>query len=191
MAAFVEPVPLFYGAQLNPSTTELNTGPAYTKATPKEKADPEKEDVGVVTTPVDDEKSGNGMDSVEAIDDDEEDHALLGTDDPFVRNSSFSVAYSLSPQPSTPYLRLQPEDPDAIPEPQQLTVRAVFVGCCLGGVIAASNVYLGLKTGWTFGASLFGSIFGVSMHAPYFPVLILIALTNEVCHPQAPLPHPP
>lgn len=50
-----------------------------------------------------------------------------------------------------------PIDPNAEEETHQFTVRAVFVGCCLGGVIAASNVYLGLKTGWTFGASLFGS----------------------------------
>ncbi|KAK5113887.1 hypothetical protein LTR85_010420 [Meristemomyces frigidus] len=58
-----------------------------------------------------------------------------------------------------------PIDPDA-PEEQQLTFRAIFVGCVLGGVIAASNVYLGLKTGWTFGASLFGSIFGFAILKP-------------------------
>lgn len=32
-----------------------------------------------------------------------------------------------------------PIDPDAEVETQQLTFRAVFVGCCLGGVIAASK----------------------------------------------------
>ena len=32
-----------------------------------------------------------------------------------------------------------PIDPDAEEETQQLTFRAVFVGCCLGGVIAASK----------------------------------------------------
>lgn len=32
-----------------------------------------------------------------------------------------------------------PIDPDAPEEEQQLTFRAVFVGCCLGGVIAASK----------------------------------------------------
>ncbi|OCH94855.1 OPT oligopeptide transporter [Obba rivulosa] len=53
-------------------------------------------------------------------------------------------------------------DPNA-PEEQQLTFRAVLVGCGLGAVISASNVYLGLKTGWTFGASLFGSIFGFAI----------------------------
>ncbi|KZV87456.1 OPT superfamily oligopeptide transporter [Exidia glandulosa HHB12029] len=36
----------------------------------------------------------------------------------------------------------------------------------LGAVISASNVYLGLKTGWTFGASLFGSIFGFAILKP-------------------------
>ncbi|CCM06293.1 uncharacterized protein FIBRA_08544 [Fibroporia radiculosa] len=58
-----------------------------------------------------------------------------------------------------------PVDPDA-PEEQQLTFRAVFVGCALGAVISASNVYLGLKTGWTFGASMFGSIFGFAILKP-------------------------
>jgi hypothetical protein len=38
-----------------------------------------------------------------------------------------------------------PESPDAPVEDQQLTVRAVLVGCILGGIIAASNIYLGLK----------------------------------------------
>ena len=74
-----------------------------------------------------------------------------------------------------------PMDPDA-PQEQQLTFRAVIVGCALGAVISASkyvrtlsqssdhscsgepcSVYLGLKTGWTFGASLFGSIFGFAI----------------------------
>lgn len=32
-----------------------------------------------------------------------------------------------------------PIDPDAEEETQQFTIRAVFVGCCLGGVIAASK----------------------------------------------------
>jgi uncharacterized oligopeptide transporter (OPT) family protein len=36
----------------------------------------------------------------------------------------------------------------------------VFVGICLGCLVNASNVYLGLKTGFTFGASMFGAIFG-------------------------------
>ncbi|KAG0042278.1 hypothetical protein BGZ83_000691, partial [Gryganskiella cystojenkinii] len=38
--------------------------------------------------------------------------------------------------------------------------RAVLVGSILGLVVAASNMYTGLKAGWTFGAALWGSIFG-------------------------------
>jgi hypothetical protein len=41
-----------------------------------------------------------------------------------------------------------PESPDAPIEDQQLTVRAVLVGCILGGIIAASNIYLGLKVSY-------------------------------------------
>lgn len=48
-------------------------------------------------------------------------------------------------------------------EEQQLTVRALVVGICLGAVVSASNIYLGLKTGWTFGASLFGGILGFAI----------------------------
>ncbi|KAG1732694.1 OPT oligopeptide transporter protein-domain-containing protein [Suillus paluster] len=59
-----------------------------------------------------------------------------------------------------------PESPDAPVEEQQLTIRAVLVGCMLGGIIAASNIYLGLKTGWTFGSSLFGAILGFAILKP-------------------------
>lgn len=48
-------------------------------------------------------------------------------------------------------------------EEQQLTVRALVVGVLLGAVVSASNIYLGLKTGWTFGASLFGGILGFAI----------------------------
>lgn len=37
-----------------------------------------------------------------------------------------------------------------------LTFRALFVGLCCGALVNASNIYLGLKTGWTFTANLFG-----------------------------------
>lgn len=38
-----------------------------------------------------------------------------------------------------------PIDPNAPVEERQLTIRALLVGCLLGAIIAASNVYLGLK----------------------------------------------
>lgn len=51
-------------------------------------------------------------------------------------------------------------------ETQQLTVRAIVIGCCLGAIVSASNIYLGLKTGWTFGAALFGSLLGFAIIKP-------------------------
>lgn len=44
-----------------------------------------------------------------------------------------------------------------------LTIRAMVVGTLLGLIIAASNIYLGLKTGFTFGAQLFGSLLGFAV----------------------------
>jgi len=51
-------------------------------------------------------------------------------------------------------------------EEQQLSIRALVVGIVLGAVVSASNIYLGLKTGWTFGASLFGGILGFAILKP-------------------------
>ncbi|KAF5368921.1 hypothetical protein D9758_002936 [Tetrapyrgos nigripes] len=56
-----------------------------------------------------------------------------------------------------------PVDPLAPVETHQLTVRAVFVGCVLGAIVGASNIYLGLKTGFTFGPQLFGALFGFAI----------------------------
>ncbi|KAJ3029524.1 hypothetical protein HK097_005781, partial [Rhizophlyctis rosea] len=52
-----------------------------------------------------------------------------------------------------------------------LTVRAVLVGVLLGSIISASNMYLGLTIGWTFGASLFGSIVGFAILKPLSRIL--------------------
>ncbi|KAG8631230.1 hypothetical protein KVT40_000370 [Elsinoe batatas] len=46
------------------------------------------------------------------------------------------------------------------PEENILTIRALLVGIVLGSLVNCSNVYLGLKTGFTFGSSMFGAIFG-------------------------------
>ncbi|KAG0706282.1 OPT oligopeptide transporter protein-domain-containing protein [Suillus ampliporus] len=56
-----------------------------------------------------------------------------------------------------------PESPNVLVEDQQLTVRAVVVSCILGGIIAASNIYIGLKTGFSFGAGLFGAMLGFAI----------------------------
>jgi uncharacterized oligopeptide transporter (OPT) family protein len=59
-----------------------------------------------------------------------------------------------------------------------LTFRAVFIGIICGALVNASNVYLGLKSGWTFGANLFGAIIGFGViqacsksFAENFPIL--------------------
>ncbi|KAF9881492.1 hypothetical protein CkaCkLH20_00638 [Colletotrichum karsti] len=51
-------------------------------------------------------------------------------------------------------------DPGIPHEENILTVRAIVIGCMLGTLVNASNLYLGLKTGFTFIASMFGAIFG-------------------------------
>ncbi|KAI9012154.1 OPT oligopeptide transporter protein-domain-containing protein [Phycomyces nitens] len=51
-------------------------------------------------------------------------------------------------------------------EEWQFTWRASIVGSLLGCLVAASNTYLGLKIGWTFGASLFGAIFSFAIIKP-------------------------
>jgi OPT family oligopeptide transporter len=50
--------------------------------------------------------------------------------------------------------------------PYQFTWRAVIIGSLLGCVVAASNMYIGLKSGWTFGASIFGAILGFTLIKP-------------------------
>ncbi|WPH01424.1 Hypothetical protein R9X50_00427000 [Acrodontium crateriforme] len=51
-----------------------------------------------------------------------------------------------------------PDEPSRV-----LTFRAIFLGCCCGALVNASNVYLGLKSGWTFSANLFGAIIGFAV----------------------------
>ncbi|KAI0218162.1 hypothetical protein L0F63_006563 [Massospora cicadina] len=46
------------------------------------------------------------------------------------------------------------------------TWRAVIVGSMVGCVVAASNLYLGLKSGWVFGASIFGAILSYAILKP-------------------------
>jgi len=65
-----------------------------------------------------------------------------------------------------------------VEEGRILSLRAILVGAILGGLVNASNVYLGLKTGWTFSANLFGAIFGYAIlksfsttFAENFPIL--------------------
>ncbi len=63
-----------------------------------------------------------------------------------------------SPAPSP---QAEPADPERRwlaevyqPDAPQLTVRAVLAGCVLGAVMALSNLYVVLKTGWSLGVTL-------------------------------------
>ena len=42
----------------------------------------------------------------------------------------------------------------------ELTLRAVISGLFVGCLIGASNVCIGLKIGWTFGASITAAVMG-------------------------------
>ncbi|CZR58742.1 uncharacterized protein PAC_08634 [Phialocephala subalpina] len=89
------------------------------------------------------------------------------SNDPSIHKEKGEVAVMTSDQDNLLSHEEQfPEDLEGEVETQQFTVRAVLVGCLLGGVILASNVYPGLKTGWTFGTSLFGSIFRYAILKP-------------------------
>ncbi|KAJ3027282.1 hypothetical protein HDV00_011275 [Rhizophlyctis rosea] len=71
--------------------------------------------------------------------------------------------------PSTP-----PDSPlqsQHLNDPSPLTIRSLLVGILLGTIISASNMYLGLTIGWTFGASLFGSIVGFAILKPLSRIL--------------------
>ena len=58
-------------------------------------------------------------------------------------------------------------DPNYTPAPgeAQLTARAVIVGCLVGSVVSCTNIYIGLKIGWTFGASIISAVLSFSVFA--------------------------
>jgi len=65
----------------------------------------------------------------------------------------------------------------------QLTVRAVGIGCVLGVVISAMNMYFGLRTGWGIGGSLIAAILSYAVFSalkprrPFTPLETNIAQT--------------
>ncbi|PGH14929.1 OPT family oligopeptide transporter [Helicocarpus griseus UAMH5409] len=62
--------------------------------------------------------------------------------------------------PGDPFLPFQDMHYDSNPI---LTFRALLVGCLCGALVNASNIYLGLKAGWTTSANIFGSIVGFAV----------------------------
>ncbi|KAF5124320.1 uncharacterized protein G6M90_00g029570 [Metarhizium brunneum] len=69
-------------------------------------------------------------------------------------------------------------------EPNPLTARAVLVGIVLGSLVNASNVYLGLKTGFTFSATMFGAIFGYGIITLFTKLLPGVPLIGMKFGPQ-------
>ena len=53
------------------------------------------------------------------------------------------------------------------PGEAQLTARAIIVGCLVGSVVACTNIYIGLKIGWTFGASIIAAVLGFAFFAMF------------------------
>ena len=53
------------------------------------------------------------------------------------------------------------------PEPNeaQLTWRAVVVGSLMGSIVACTNIYVGLRIGWAFGASIISAVLSYSIFA--------------------------
>ncbi|MCB9523417.1 MAG: OPT/YSL family transporter [Myxococcales bacterium] len=51
------------------------------------------------------------------------------------------------------------------PDEAQFTLRAVAAGCVVGSVVSCTNIYIGLKIGWTFGASIISAVLGYALFA--------------------------
>jgi uncharacterized oligopeptide transporter (OPT) family protein len=51
------------------------------------------------------------------------------------------------------------------PNEAQLTWRAVIVGSLTGSIVACTNIYVGLKIGWAFGASIISAVLSYSIFA--------------------------
>ena len=62
----------------------------------------------------------------------------------------------------------------------QLTFRAVAVGCLLGAIVAAMNIYFGLQTGWSMGGSLIAAILGYSVFAVLKPKKAFTPLETNI-----------
>ncbi|KAL3459685.1 OPT superfamily oligopeptide transporter [Aspergillus heterothallicus] len=73
-------------------------------------------------------------------------------------SSNCSTDHSHAPEAeSDPFVPFADSQPD---ESRILTFRAVLVGVLCGTLVNASNIYLGLKAGWTTSANIFGCVIG-------------------------------
>ncbi len=85
---------------------------------------------------------------------------------------------------TVPLAQVLPNDPDIlytpVPGETQLTFRAIATGCAIGGLVAAMNIYFGLRTGWSIGASLISAILGYSFFAALRPKLPFSVLETNI-----------
>ena len=49
------------------------------------------------------------------------------------------------------------------PDEKQLTPRSIVIGSLVGSIVACTNIYIGLKIGWTFGASIVSAVLGFAI----------------------------
>lgn len=77
----------------------------------------------------------------------------IGSDETVCENDLDSIADDKNKAPDDPFVPF-----DDLPKESTniLTLRAIAVGLLCGGLVNASNIYLGLKSGWTSGANIFG-----------------------------------
>lgn len=66
------------------------------------------------------------------------------------------------------------------PAERQLTLRAVLIGCLIGGAVAAMNIRFGLKTGWSIGGSLISSILAFAVFSALRPKLRFTPLETNI-----------
>ena len=77
-----------------------------------------------------------------------------------------------------PVVRDEPATPEPSPDraeggnephpqaaPRELTLRAILVGCAIGTLLAAGNVYTSIKTGYIDGGSISAAILGFTFFA--------------------------
>lgn len=57
---------------------------------------------------------------------------------------------------------------------QQMTFRAMFTGCLIGGIMSFSNLYVGLKSGWGLGASITAAIIAFAFFSSWEKIKAMI-----------------
>jgi len=108
-----------------------------------------KEDKNELAQPAESSRRSSSEED-DHLPEDESSHPLVAKEDDEDLENGLPEEESFSQNPFKPLPGLPEERPSA------LTARALIIGLIAGTLVNASNVYLGLKSGWTFTAGLFG-----------------------------------